>query len=285
MGNSRYSLFIGAMLLAVCSAEVGVWNGTENAEDWVKSFPECGGKEQSPIEILSGAAKIWTPTEQKKNKFEMKFDNYDKSGTVKPYLTGYLPNITFEFPSTSEAPRITLTQRGETVEYFLTNIHFHWPGEHTFDGQSFDFETHVVHRNLEKNRVIALAYLINICRDSSEEEIVMYDQISAAQKNEKSGSSYSYSGGPTLFVPRNYECGYYKYDGSFTTPPCTEGVTWFVYRKPLCVAQDVIDAFKKMKNKDGQLVQSNNRPIQESNREVVYLSCNEDAYNDEDDEK
>jgi len=39
--------------------------------------------------------------------------------------------------------------------------------------------------------------------------------------------------------------GFYKYDGSFTTPPCTEGVEWIVWRKPMTMSKEQWDYFAK----------------------------------------
>ncbi|KAK7868915.1 hypothetical protein R5R35_014225 [Gryllus longicercus] len=271
------------MFLGISSAE-DAWDGTEDPEDWPKTFPECGGKKQSPITILQAKSEDWTPTDRKNKKFEMKFDGYDKEASVEAYNTGYLANITFK-NSSSEKPRITLTQNGETVEYYLTNIDFHWESEHGFYGRRSDFETQMWHRNLDKNRVIALAYLINECSDSEEEEeLNMYQELVVAQDIVEYGNSYSYTEVPKTFMPRNYQCGYFMYEGSFTTPPCTEGVTWFVYRKTLCLSEIVINAFKTMQNKNGKRIESNNRPFQENDPELVYLSCNEDPEDDEDDD-
>jgi carbonic anhydrase len=48
---------------------------------------------------------------------------------------------------------------------------------------------------------------------------------------------------------------YYTFSGSLTTPPCTEGVTWFVLKTPVEVAPAQIDAF-------GAVYPMNARPVQ-----------------------
>ncbi len=65
----------------------------------------------------------------------------------------------------------------------------------------------------------------------------------------------------TLF-PNNH--AYYRFSGSLTTPPCTEGVRWIVLKKPAFVSKAQIDAFKKVMGQD------NNRPVQAINaREIL----------------
>ncbi len=56
---------------------------------------------------------------------------------------------------------------------------------------------------------------------------------------------------------------YYRFDCSFTTPPCTEGVTWFLMRTPVELSTEQIDAFK--------VIYSNNyRPVQPLNDREFY---------------
>ncbi len=55
----------------------------------------------------------------------------------------------------------------------------------------------------------------------------------------------------------------YLYNGSLTTPPCSEEVIWFVMNTPIEVSKNQIKAFKEIFN-------SNNRPVQLlHNRKVV----------------
>ena len=55
----------------------------------------------------------------------------------------------------------------------------------------------------------------------------------------------------------------YRYRGSLTTPPCTEGVAWLLMTEPLGVSADQLAAYT-------QIYEGNNRPVQPINdREVV----------------
>ena len=56
---------------------------------------------------------------------------------------------------------------------------------------------------------------------------------------------------------------YFSYVGSLTTPPCTEGVRWFVLKDPVTVSSSEIGTFTK-------LYPRNARPLQPVNgREVL----------------
>ena len=52
------------------------------------------------------------------------------------------------------------------------------------------------------------------------------------------------------------ECDYYRFDGSLTTPPCTEGVRWLVLKTPVSLSKEQIAAFSKVMH------HPNNRPVQ-----------------------
>ena len=56
---------------------------------------------------------------------------------------------------------------------------------------------------------------------------------------------------------------YYRYNGSLTTPPCTEGVIWIVMKSPMTASKSQITAFKKVMRHD------NNRPLQPLNGRIV----------------
>ena len=54
----------------------------------------------------------------------------------------------------------------------------------------------------------------------------------------------------------------YRYDGSLTTPPCSEAVNWLVMTSPIQLSSDQIGAFEA-------LVQGNNRPVQPRNDRMI----------------
>jgi carbonic anhydrase len=56
--------------------------------------------------------------------------------------------------------------------------------------------------------------------------------------------------------------GYYSFPGSLTTPPCTEGVSWFVLKTPTEISSSEIVQF-------GALYPHNARPVQPLNRRTI----------------
>jgi carbonic anhydrase len=64
-------------------------------------------------------------------------------------------------------------------------------------------------------------------------------------------------------LPKNH--AYYTFAGSLTTPPCSEGVTWFVLVSPMQVSEAQVARF-------GKIYSANARPVQPLNGRIVKVS-------------
>jgi carbonic anhydrase len=49
--------------------------------------------------------------------------------------------------------------------------------------------------------------------------------------------------------------GYYAYTGSLTTPPCTEGIEWRIFKQPISISEEQLTAIAKLTNRNARLVQ------------------------------
>jgi len=145
------------------------------------------------------------------------------------------------------------------VPYALVQFHFHSPSEHTIDGSSFPVELHLVHR-AESGALAVLGILVAGGATNPALAPLLATMPSKVGKDVRLPEAFD----PTPLLPSDLRG--YRYPGSLTTPPCTEGVTWIVLATPIQAAGSQIAAFARV-------LQGNNRPAQpRGERELVLDS-------------
>jgi carbonic anhydrase len=111
--------------------------------------------------------------------------------------------------------------------YELVQFHFHRPSEETFHGHHYAMVAHLVHKNA-KGELAVVAVQIHQGKENAFLKAV-FDDFPAK------GTSDKEMPGVTIdlnsFLPRTH--GYYTYEGSLTTPPCSEGVRWLELKLPV----------------------------------------------------
>ncbi|XXG40522.1 hypothetical protein AAC387_Pa01g1217 [Persea americana] len=112
------------------------------------------------------------------------------------------------------------------TKYILKQCHWHTPSEHTINGRSYALEVHMVHETSDKRRaVLAALYKIGQ-KDNFISEVADHLRAIANSKDEEKEVG--------VIDPRHVKLGsrkYYRYMGSLTAPPCTEGVIWTIVKK------------------------------------------------------
>ncbi|KAI4487824.1 hypothetical protein M0802_011784 [Mischocyttarus mexicanus] len=264
-------MWIHFMLLVVFAglrigrtADWGYW-GDHGPSNWPG---ECQiGKQQSPINIETSNA-------IKKDIGELKFVRYDHPFTGKVTNNGHTIRIDlFEFP-------MQLVIEHLSANYSFEQMHFHWGSEHTIDGQRYPLELHLVHYNDKYKNTLAasehkdgLVVLTTLFEIGDENNEGLSPIISAAKVVSEwiGGSLVRISSKllPDLLLPKNRK-NYYTYEGSLTTPDCTEVVTWFIMNEKLTVSQNQLEVLQNVESPNGTL-KFNYRPIQSlGNRDVYY---------------
>jgi carbonic anhydrase len=110
----------------------------------------------------------------------------------------------------------------EGTTYRLVQFHFHSPSEHTVGGRSYGAEMHLVHKS-DGGRLLVLAILFGIGVENATLAPIWNAMPGQAGT---SPAVPGFSLDLTPLLPK--EPRYLRYDGSLTTPPCSEGVTWLV---------------------------------------------------------
>ena len=147
--------------------------------------------------------------------------------------------------------------------YFIEQLHFHWGdhsnngSEHTIDNKRYPLEMHLVHYNSkynnvheavmgdERNSLAVISVLFEISREDNEKlEPIMRKAHAIRQVN---GTVVSRGfGGVALddLLPRSKEESFFTYEGSLTTPPCSEVVSWIVLKEKATISERQIQIFR-----------------------------------------
>ncbi len=148
----------------------------------------------------------------------------------------------------------TIQVVGKTFE--LKQFHFHSPSENTINNESFPMEGHFVHAAQDGSlAVVGVMYTVG---DENEGIKKVWKQMPA--KGGEKAAMASQVKAETL-LPQ--EQGYYRFNGSLTTPPCSEGVLWMVMKQSVTVSKEQVDAFVHVMH------HPNNRPVQPLNARPI----------------
>ena len=259
-----------ALLSGDAQASPGAWNhnpasplGPRHWEDI--GFPTCGqGTSQSPVDIRTGklAGYRGAPIELRYTSSELTVEN-----------TGHVVEV--PIPADVQNPVQIDGDRYELVQY-----HFHTPSEHTVDGRHADVEAHFVHMNASgATAVIGVFYRRGPHPNAMLDKILISAPETAGEEVHVGEASPA-----ELFrhirgvVPKHnptWVNSFYTYDGSLTTPGCTQDVLWSVLADGGQVSAPAVANLHHViaRFPDYNGYPNNNRPVQPLNGRIVRLRC------------
>jgi len=155
------------------------------------------------------------------------------------------------------APGSSITVDGHT--YQLLQYHFHTPSENTVNGKPFALEAHFVHKDKDGKLAVVGLFL----KEGEKNEVLqkIWDHLPKEEGKEIELNDVSLNAMDLL--PKDMT--YYRFDGSLTTPPCSEGVAWYVLKTPVTVSADQVKAFS-------DIYPMNARPTRPLNGRVIKVS-------------
>jgi carbonic anhydrase len=232
-----------AVVLGWSSSAVGQhwsYEGEAGPQNWSKvdpTFAMCAlGKNQSPIDLAG-------PVKASLQPLAMDY----KQGATDIVNNGHTVQVNFGAGS-------NLSVDGKTFE--LKQFHFHSPSENKINGKQFPLEAHLVHADKDGNLAV-IAVMFNEGADNA-----FITKLWSAMPDKAGGKNALPTGlSATDLLPKDR--GYYRFDGSLTTPPCSEGVRWLVMKTPATASKAQVAKFSKT------LGFPNNRPIQPVNARLV----------------
>lgn len=141
--------------------------------------------------------------------------------------------------------------------YKLVQFHAHTPSEHTVDGEAADVGLHLVHAN-DAGELVVVGVLVQKGGTGALDDA--WPELPAEGESRQLDSFDA-----SRLLPEDTES--YRYDGSLTTPPCTENVGWVVMQEPTTVDSELVSSFR-------ELFGPNARPTQPLNGRVLGLDTN-----------
>lgn len=226
---------------AVAKPQYG-YSGNVAPEKWGQLSSEyrtcTDGSEQAPVNIVSKS------TVKKTTATALQPDYVATTGTV--VNTGTTIQV-----NTSGNLKIG------TTPYKLLQYHFHTPSEEAINGVHYDANVHLVHQDA-KGRLAVIG--VNFKKGAANPYLASFWNKLPAKK----GASISVNL-PSLneLLPASLE--YFSYAGSLTTPPCTEGVRFYILKQPVSISAEQLATFKK-------LYPMNARPLQPLKERVINSS-------------
>lgn len=234
-----------SMSPVVDAAETVHWDydSEDVSSTWGKLSPQyqlCAtGKNQSPINI--------TAADPVKNKHKLKIE-YE----ISPHdilFNGH----TIQVNTQDQSDYMVLDQD----KFYLKQFHFHTPSENQIHAKSYPMEVHFVNQN-EHEQLTVLAVMFELGKENREWKSLWRDL--SPQENQDKVLSKPIDLDDLLPKQRDY----YRTTGSLTTPPCTEGVNWIIFKHPISISAQQLEDFKALLKHH-----ANNRQIQPSNNRVI----------------
>ncbi|NJO92731.1 MAG: carbonic anhydrase family protein [Chloroflexia bacterium] len=217
------------------------YEGETGPEHWahIVADCDCGGKAQSPIDISGDLVD--------KDFAELRLD-YQTDSTLDIVNNGHTIKLDYPFGT---------FKIGEEI-YKLAQFHFHAGSEHTINGTRYPLEVHLVHLNNSNNIAV-----IGVLFEEGEENVFLkkiYEKV-PDETNETISEAMVIDVKNLLPKKKTY----YHYMGSLTTPPCTEGVKWFVMKNTITASKEQIERISKF------MPANNYRPVQPLNDRKIEV--------------
>ncbi|WP_169053609.1 carbonic anhydrase [Alteraurantiacibacter aquimixticola] len=229
-------LTVSALALAASpaiAAEEWEYEGPRGADRWGQLHPDfemCErGIMQSPIELGQGNATG-----------DIELDVNWSAGPLTMLNNGHTVQANF-------APGSSITSGGTVFN--LVQVHFHTPSEHTLNGEHFPMVAHFVHASDAGELAV-----VGVMYEAGDAHAEMQKLVDAAPAETQEATAVEgVTLDPNMLLPE--DMAIYRYMGSLTTPPCSEGVNWHVVAQPVEVSQTQLDAMEAIMGMNARPVQ------------------------------
>lgn len=202
------------------------YTGENGPEHWaeLEKRSHCGGDRQSPVNIIDFEAAEDTTL------LPLDMHYYGQVQIHEVTNNGHTIQYNFE-----PGDYISLGD----VRFDLKQIHFHEAAEHTINGIRYPLEMHMVHVNAQNEIAV---FAIMAMEGQPSEPFTFLENYLPLAPGETRIIDECFD--LNLNLPKGRD--YYTYKGSLTTPPCTEGVTWIVFKEPITVSLQQVKELQRL---------------------------------------
>lgn len=243
-------------------------------DDWGDIGPQYGyckgGKEQSPINLVKEET-------VRSDKMELNGYGYQDitNSAVRSGGQTAISDNGFKVPLDAGEFQLNFADGSKSI-FTPLQFHFHAPSEHSVEGKLYDLEVHLVH--YYKGTNTQLGAVIGIFFDVEEGGNIQNDfleSIFAVQEDLSKGVNDSDNAVKLRSFLQSVDFSeYWNYDGSLTTPPCSEGIKWTVIKDVQPITPEQLKKFTKVLADDKSFAggNGNNRRVQPLNDRTLYYN-------------
>lgn len=235
--------------------------GYLDTKAWEKEFEICGsGKMQSPVNIENSMV-------------------VQGSGVTLFEKMHYKPTGDLSLKNNGHTVQVDADDKHKLGwfdhpfgKYNVHHVSFHFPSEHEVDGKLAAGEMHIVHQMDGSDGTSDLLVVAVLFDEGAESPFLK--QLGFALPMPMDGAKLPIDGKVDLVhaFESQWKGDFWRYDGSMTTPPCSETVRWFVVKDRATASKDQIAAFKSLYPNP-----SNNRPVQALHERKILLDSLQSA--------
>uniref|UniRef100_A0A8C1XKX5 protein-tyrosine-phosphatase n=1 Tax=Cyprinus carpio TaxID=7962 RepID=A0A8C1XKX5_CYPCA len=265
------------------------FTGTYGPRRWPSAYPECGERNQSPVDIPDQDAQVSQECQ------ELTLDGFENKSSNRTTMknTGKTVSIVLKNDYFVRGAGLPGRFKAEKVEFHWGSTNGSAGSEHSINGKRFPVEMQIYFYNsddfdslstaIKERRIIAaMAVFFQVAKKDNIAAEPIITGLKRVVHHEKETNLVP-------FILRDLLPStlgsYYRYTGSLTTPPCSKVVEWIIFSRPVYLSYHQLEAFYSIFTTEQQdhvksvdYLRNNHRPTQDLDSRQIFKSALRDAW-------